>query len=53
VKDKVVFPLSVSLFCLHIHFYGVKVQLLTTKDGIPIAFHFTPGKQLIQKHWEK
>jgi len=20
------------------------VQLLTTKDGIPIAFHFTPGK---------
>lgn len=25
-------------------FYGVKVQLLTTKDGIPIAFHFTPGK---------
>lgn len=26
------------------YFYGVKVQLLTTKDGIPIAFHFTPGK---------
>ncbi len=25
-------------------FYGVKVQLLTTKDGIPIAFHFTHGK---------
>lgn len=26
------------------YFYGVKVQLLTTKDGIPIAFHFTSGK---------
>ena len=26
------------------YFYGVKVQLLTTKDGIPIVFHFTPGK---------
>jgi hypothetical protein len=26
------------------YFYGVKVQLLTTKDGIPIAFHFTPGR---------
>lgn len=26
------------------YFYGVKVQLLPTKDGIPIAFHFTPGK---------
>lgn len=26
------------------YFYGVKVQLLTAKDGIPIAFHFTPGK---------
>lgn len=26
------------------YFYGVKVQLLTTKKGIPIAFHFTPGK---------
>ncbi|MFD2963093.1 MULTISPECIES: IS982 family transposase [Olivibacter] len=26
------------------YFYGVKVQLLTTGDGIPIAFHFTPGK---------
>lgn len=26
------------------YFYGVKVQLLTKKDGIPIAFHFTPGK---------
>lgn len=26
------------------YFYGVKVQLVTTKDGVPIAFHFTPGK---------
>jgi hypothetical protein len=26
------------------YFYGVKVQLVTTKTGIPIAFHFTPGK---------
>ncbi|WP_293301574.1 IS982 family transposase [Pedobacter sp. UBA4863] len=26
------------------YFYGVKVQLVTTKDGLPIAFHFTPGK---------
>nr|WP_277622003.1 IS982 family transposase [Elizabethkingia anophelis] len=26
------------------YFYGVKVQLLTTKSGIPVAFHFTPGK---------
>ncbi|MNG39410.1 hypothetical protein D3C84_1274840 [compost metagenome] len=26
------------------YFYGIKVQLLTTKDGIQIAFNFTPGK---------
>ncbi|MBA3723222.1 MAG: IS982 family transposase [Parachlamydiaceae bacterium] len=26
-------------------FYGVKVQLLTTGTGIPVAFFFTPGKQ--------
>lgn len=26
------------------YFYGVKVQLLTAKDGTPIAFHFTPGR---------
>lgn len=26
------------------YFYGVKVKLVTTKNGIPIAFHFTPGK---------
>jgi transposase len=25
------------------YFYEVKVQLLTTKNGLPIAFHFTPG----------
>jgi hypothetical protein len=26
------------------YLYGVKMQLLTTKDGIPIAFYFTPKK---------
>lgn len=26
------------------YFYGVKVQLVTTKSGVPIAFHFTAGK---------
>lgn len=26
------------------YFYGVKVQLLVTQDGIPIQFHFVPGK---------
>src|SRR5690606_12927715 len=26
------------------YFYGVKVQLITTQKGMPIAFHFTPGK---------
>lgn len=26
------------------YFYGVKLQLLTIKDGILIAFHFTPIK---------
>lgn len=26
------------------YLYGLKVQLLTSKDGIPIAFHYTPGK---------
>jgi hypothetical protein len=35
------------------YFYGVKVQLLTTKDGIPIAFHFTPGKTGDAKALEK
>ena len=27
------------------YFYGIKIQLLTKKDGIPVAFHFTPGKK--------
>lgn len=27
------------------YFYGVKVQLLTTKNGIPVQFCFVPGKQ--------
>jgi len=26
------------------YFYGLKFQLLTTKNWIPIEFHFTPGK---------
>ena len=26
------------------YFYGVKMQLITTKDGILIGFQFTPGK---------
>lgn len=35
------------------YFYGVKVQLLTTGNGIPIAFHFTPGKQADVKALDK
>ena len=35
------------------YFYGVKVQLLTTGSGIPIAFHFTPGKQADVKALDK
>lgn len=35
------------------YFYGVKVQLLTTGDGLPIAFCFTPGKQADIKSLEK
>ncbi len=27
------------------YFYGVKVQLLITKDGIPVEFGFTPGSE--------
>lgn len=34
-------------------FYGVKVQLLTTGSGIPVAFCFTPGKQADVKSLEK
>lgn len=26
------------------YFYGVKLQFVTTKDGIPIAFHFIHGR---------
>lgn len=35
------------------YFYGVKVQLLTTGSGIPVAFCFTPGKQADIKSLEK
>jgi hypothetical protein len=27
------------------YFYGIKVQLVTTGQGIPVDFHFTVGKQ--------
>ena len=27
---------------MHSCFYGIKFQLVTTKSGIPVAFHFTP-----------
>lgn len=27
------------------YFYGVKVQLLVTKDGIPVGFGFVPGSE--------
>ena len=30
---------------MHRYFYGVKVQLLTTGSGVPVAFCFTPGNQ--------
>lgn len=33
------------LYCQYaMLFYSAKVQLLTTKDGIPTAFHFITGK---------
>lgn len=35
------------------YFYGVKVQLVTTGSGLPIAFHFTPGKQADVKALDK
>ena len=35
------------------YFYGVKVQLLTTGSGIPVAFCFTPGNQGDVKSLEK
>ena len=34
-------------------FYGVKVQLLTTGTGIPIAFCFTPCKEADIKSMER
>ena len=38
---------------MRLYFYGVKVQLLTTGAGIPVAFCFTPGKQADVKSLEK
>lgn len=35
------------------YFYGVKVQLVTTASGLPISFHFTPGKQADVKALDK
>jgi DDE family transposase len=35
------------------YFYGVKVQLLTTGSGIPVAFCFTPGNQADIKSLQK
>ena len=35
------------------YFYGVKVQLLITGSGIPVEFHFTPGKQADVKALDK
>ena len=35
------------------YFYGIKVQLLVTADGIPIQFHFTPGKTADVKGLER
>jgi hypothetical protein len=35
------------------YFYEVETQLLPTKDGIPIVFHFTPGKTSDAKALEK
>jgi len=30
---------------MRIYFYGVKVQLLVTKDGIPVEFGYVPGSE--------
>jgi hypothetical protein len=38
---------------MHRYFYGVKVQLLTTGSGVPVAFCFTPGNQADVKSLEK
>ena len=35
------------------YFYGIKVQLVTTGEGIPIAFHFTVGKAADVKALDK
>mgnify|MGYP001565270170 CR=1 FL=1 len=35
------------------YFYGVKVQLLTTKTGIPVSFSFIPGKEADVKSLER
>ncbi|WP_297888677.1 transposase [uncultured Capnocytophaga sp.] len=35
------------------YFYGIKVQLVTTGEGIPIAFHFTVGKTADVKALDK
>jgi len=35
------------------YFYGVKVQLLVTQHGIPIQFHFVPGKTADVKGLER
>ena len=38
---------------MHRYFYGVKVQLLVTQKGVPIQFHFIPGKTADVKGLEK
>jgi hypothetical protein len=35
------------------YFYGVKVQLLVSENGIPIQFHFVPGKTADVKGLER
>ena len=35
------------------YFYGVKVQLIVTASGVPIQFHFVPGKTADVKGMEK
>ena len=35
------------------YFYGIKVQLVTTGEGIPIAFHFTVVKTADVKALDK
>jgi hypothetical protein len=38
---------------MHRYFYGVKVQLVVTEKGVPIQFHFIPGKTADVKGLEK